>query len=225
MAMLFLIAFSAGASDQLETRWVRNSVEYSTLTQQIYAGAAQAVTDAKREKKPWVVVLDVDETALDNSAYQLEMAAYGTSFDFESWNAWCERRAAPAVPGAVAFVETVRGAGGQIVYITNRSSVTDDATRANLTAVGLWQEGDVLCTQTEDKTYDKVTRRGEVRTGTGSCSIGKPAHVVAYIGDTITDFPDAEEAPDIASPFGTQYFLLPNPMYGSWMKRVTRPLP
>ena len=36
----------------------------------------------------WAVVLDLDETVLNNQTYQLERAAYQAPFDTDSWNAW-----------------------------------------------------------------------------------------------------------------------------------------
>ena len=82
-----LFSSTASASDALETRWVRDSVEYWTLTRQVYRTALQQVTaHAAETKGAWAVVLDVDETVLDNSAYQLERNAYGDAFDLSTWN-------------------------------------------------------------------------------------------------------------------------------------------
>ena len=211
-------------------KWVRDSLEYATLTQQTYRVGGDAVRRATRKarrKGPWVVVLDVDETVLDNSTYQLERAAYGVGFEPGSWYAWCERRAAPAIPGVKGLLDDVRAGGGQIVFITNRDEVTRTATRENLQSEGLWADGDVLClADEENEAYTKVARRAEVRAGTGACSTGKPAEVVAYFGDTITDFPAADEEPvEWSAQFGHRYFILPNPLYGGWGRGVTRPLP
>jgi 5'-nucleotidase (lipoprotein e(P4) family) len=232
LAALILLPMTAEAGDK-STRWVRDSIEYHTLTHQVYAGATRAVratvADERLKKKDhWVVVVDVDETILDNSPYQLQMGAYGTSFEPVSWNAWCERREAIPVPGAAAFIAAVHEAGGKVAFVTNRHEVTRAATRANLESQGLWGGDDILCLKTDDDAYDKVVRRTEVRTGTGPCSWeGKPARVLAYVGDTITDFPESgeEEGVDRGSAWGQTYFLLPNPMYGSWEREVTRPAP
>ncbi|TNE86328.1 MAG: hypothetical protein EP330_21540 [Deltaproteobacteria bacterium] len=231
-ALLILLPLTAHAGDK-STRWVRDSIEYHTLTNQVYAGATRevlATTEAEKLKKKdhWVVVVDVDETILDNSVYQLQMGAYDASFEPASWNAWCERREAAVVPGADAFIAAVHEAGGKVAFVTNRHEVVREATRANLDAFGLWGKDDILCLKTDDEAYDKVKRRTELRTGEGACSWeGKPARVLAYVGDTITDFPEAgeEEGVDRGAQWGTTYFLLPNPMYGSWERGVTRPMP
>ena len=211
-----------------EVKYVRDSAEYGTLTRQAYRLAARAVAVARAGAapgQPWTVVIDVDETALDNTVYQLERAAYKLPFDDGSWNAWVRRAEAPAVPGAVEFVRGVRASGGRIAWISNRDEVTREPTRRNLAAVGLWDDGDRLCLATEAG-YTKAVRRREVATGQGSCAWGgTPAPVLVFVGDQMGDFPaQGEDLPGAGSDevFGTRFFLLPNPMYGAWTAAVTR---
>ena len=212
---------------ELGIKWVRDSAEYATLTRQVYRLAGDAVGRAAPMLKGrhWTVVLDVDETALDNSAYQLERAAYGLPFDGASWLAWVRRREAAAVPGAVMFVTAVRSAGGHVAWITNRDTIEVDATRDNLRAAGLWSDDDRLCGQ-RDAGHTKRMRREEVRSGAGACAwSGAPSPIVVFVGDQMGDFPDVDEMPgDTAGDgaFGRSAFLLPNPMYGGWTTRVTR---
>ena len=213
-------------TESLQIKYVRDSEEYATLVRQVYraAGAAVARSTASLSRGTWAVVLDVDETALDNSAYQLERAAYRLPFDSASWGAWVLRAAAQAIPGAPEFVGRVRGLGGRVVWITNRSDAERDATRANLKSVGLWNDDDLLCTKSSSS--DKAPRRAELASGTGRCAWpGRPMPAVAYLGDQLGDFPAAgEPLPDAGSDeaFGRQFFLLPNPMYGPWTGPVTR---
>lgn len=226
------IATSAAAQtprQSLEIRYVRDSEEYATLARQVFRVATQAVGRA-REAVPrgraWAVVVDVDETALDNSAYQVERAAYGLPFDTASWNAFVARRQSGTVPGIVEFITAVRRTGGRVVWNSNREESTREDTRANLAAVGLWHDGDRLCLLSADPAYTKAARRAEVRRGSGACAWeGEPASVLAYVGDAMSDFPAAgEDDPDAGSDaaFGARYFILPNPLYGSWERRVTR---
>jgi 5'-nucleotidase (lipoprotein e(P4) family) len=213
----------------LDVKYVRDSEEYATLARQIYRHATDAVERAAAALAagtPWAVVLDVDETALDNSTYQLDRAAYGLPFDNTSWNAWVRRREAAAVPGVSGFVASVRRAGGRIVWITNRDEEVRDATVANLRAHDLWGEADRLCTATADPSYTKAVRRRELASGEGACAwSGTAVRVLAYVGDQMGDFPGpGEPDPDAGqdAAFGRRFFLLPNPMYGSWTNRVTR---
>jgi 5'-nucleotidase (lipoprotein e(P4) family) len=216
-------------ADHLEVKYVRDSIEYPVLTRQVYRQATQAVQavgPATGPARAWAVVLDVDETALDNSVYQLERAAYELPFDSESWNAWVRRGQAPAVPGVVEFVAAVRAAGGSVAWITNRDDVVREATRRNLAAVGLWDDNDRLCLMTSDPAYTKAVRRREVATGQGACAWpARPTEIVAFVGDQVGDFPaEGEDSPDAGrdAAFGTRFFLLPDPMYGNWTTKVTR---
>jgi 5'-nucleotidase (lipoprotein e(P4) family) len=207
-------------------KYVRDSEEYATLTRQVYRLAGDAVTRAANDSpsRSWTVVLDVDETALDNSTFQLERAAYGLPYDGGSWARWVERREATAVPGVVGFVEVVRRAGGHVAWITNRDASLAESTRENLKAVGAWKDDDRLCAQKEQ--YTKADRRREVVTGKGECAWpATPMRAVVFVGDQLGDFPDAsEQIPQTGddAAFGRTCFLLPNPMYGAWTTRVTR---
>jgi 5'-nucleotidase (lipoprotein e(P4) family) len=209
-------------------KYVRDSREYETLTRQIYRMATEAVRGAASQVpagQAWAAVLDVDETALDNSIYQLDRAAYGLPFENSSWNAWVRRGAAGLVPGVTGFVNAVRAAGGRIAWITNRDEEVRDATRENLLRYDLWRDDDRLCLATPDRTYNKAVRRKELQSGAGACAwSGIPATVIVFVGDQMGDFPlEAAAHPDEAdAKFGKQFFLLPNPMYGTWSSQVTR---
>jgi 5'-nucleotidase (lipoprotein e(P4) family) len=210
-----------------QVKYVRDSEEYATLTRQVYRQALAAVTANTRTRMagPWVVVLDIDETVLDNSTYELDRSTYGLTFEPRSWNAWVERGEAGMVPGVLGFISGVRRLGGRIAFITNRDEATRAATIENLRRFNLWEEVDRLCLAT-DSTYTKRVRRTEVTEGRGNCAwAGTPAPVIVYVGDQLGDFPGAGETDaDVGTDdaFGRRYFLLPNPMYGSWTSRVTR---
>jgi acid phosphatase len=218
------------APRELGIKYMRDAEEYAALARQVYRMAGEAVTRTAPAlgRQSWAVILDVDETALDNSTYQLERSAYGLPFDSTSWNAWVRRREAGAVPGAAAFVAGVRQAGGHVAWITNRDAVTKDATRENLQSAKLWADDDRLCPQ-NDAQHTKRARRAEVVAGRGACAwSGIPMRVLAFVGDQMTDFPESDERlPDTGTDaaFGHTCFLLPNSMYGAWTTRVTRTIP
>lgn len=239
------------ATEALAVKYVRDSAEYATLTRMVYGLAAEAVARAAAEheherdealragqpadERALAVVLDVDETALDNSAYQLERAAYRLPFSDDSWDAWVRRRAAGVVPGVADFVREARARHVRVAWISNRDDgdASSQATRANLAAWGLWDDADRLCLQPVDSSGKRVDRskeerRRQLRAGQGACSLGTRARVLAYVGDQLGDFPKDDE-PEAeatrATGFGRRYFLLPDPMYGGWTNAVTRPLP
>ncbi len=136
------------AAQGLDIKYVRDSDTYAVLTRQVYRSALEAVrswvADAQ-SSGPWTVVLDVDETTLDNSIYQLELGTYRKDYDEPSWIAWVARREAGVVPGVVEFIAEVRSMGGRVAWISNRFDVSREDTRVNLETVGLWDDDDRLC--------------------------------------------------------------------------------
>lgn len=225
-------AAAQGVPQGLQVKYVRDGEEYAALTRQVYRLAADALPAAVASLPrgtPWAVALDVDETALDNSVYELERATYDIPFNDPSWHAWVLRREAGVVPGTAEYIGAVRAAKGRVAWISNRDEGGREATRDNLARHGLWMEGDLLCLQRPaDTAYTKARRRTELVQGSGSCAwAGVRPRVVHFVGDAMGDFPAPEE-PAIAGgragdeAFGRRFFLLPNPMYGRWVTRVTR---
>jgi 5'-nucleotidase (lipoprotein e(P4) family) len=218
-----VLAFETSDSDHLELKWVRDSIEFSMLTQQIFANGVEKVLKNAEGKKKWAVVLDIDETVLDNSTYWLELSAYNRRFDWHGWNAWCERRVAEPIGGAKALVDAIRRAKGRIAYISNRHEATLESTIDNLKEHGFYDKRDLVCLKTDDKEYNKRVRRTEARSGEGNCSwSGVEVEFVGYFGDTIHDFPEDDEEGAREGQFGSRYFMLPNPMYGGWEHDVTK---
>ena len=218
------------APQNLGIKYMRDGEEYAALARQVYrmAGEAVARTAAAAGRQGWAVVLDIDETALDNSTYQLERAAYSLPFDAASWSAWIARREAGAVPGVADFIALVRRAGGHVAWITNRDKTADDDTRANLKSLKILGDDDRLCGQ-KSPAHTKAMRRAEVVSGKGDCSWnGIAMRVAVFVGDQMGDFPEAtEHIPGTGTDdaFGRACFLLPNSMYGGWITRVTRVRP
>ena len=226
LAALPAAAQAQSAMQALDVKWVRESEEYAASTRQVYRVGTTAVENAARQVPAgrWAVILDVDETALDNSQYQLEIRAYGQPFTDATWQPFVARRSSPAVPGAVDFINAVRRLGGHVAWVTNRNQAAYEDTRANLQSAGLLAPDDKVCVLS-DTSYTKRVRRAEVASGNGRCSWGQPLTVLAFFGDQMGDFPAAGESdPDAGrdEAFGVRYFLIPDPMYGAWQSRNTR---
>jgi 5'-nucleotidase (lipoprotein e(P4) family) len=200
-------------------RWVRASAEHRALFLQVFGAAADRVREraANLERGTWAVILDADETILDNSAYQRRRAAQGLGFTPETWDAWVREEQATALPGAAVFLTLVHELGGRIAIVTNRDEAVCAETRRNMEALELVSDV-VLCRV--KGVSDKNPRFEAVQRGTAAPGMG-PLEVVAWVGDNIQDFPaltqKVRSAPaEALSAFGRTYFMLPNPMYGSW---------
>ena len=210
-------ASPTGASvDPLEIRWVKESAEYEAMVRQVYRIAQARVEDASIDlaKGSWGVILDADETVISNAAYQSERARQGLAYSPESWTAWVKRRDATAQPGAAAFLNRVRELGGRIAIVTNRRAAVCDDTKANFEALAL--VFDVMLCRTDEG--DKNPRFKAVENGIAGAP---PMKVIAWLGDDIQDFPTLSQkirgqGVEAFADFGVRFFVLPNPMYGSW---------
>jgi 5'-nucleotidase (lipoprotein e(P4) family) len=215
---------AASASPDLPTalRWAQRSAEYRANFLQTYRAATTHVERAAAGRAPgsWGIVADGDETVISNVQHEVELAREGKAdapFDEQRWTAWVRRREAPALPGAAAFLRRVHELGGRIAIVTNRSAAECDDTKANFEARGLPYDA-ILCRPQEGPS-DKNPRFERVRTGEAFGS--GPVEVLAFLGDNIRDFPggsqDLRKKDDEAfADFGVRYFILPNPLYGSF---------
>lgn len=218
------------------TLWTQNSAEYQALTRSVYQMAAAnlglAIEDsywtADLEQKkadnyqnlPPAIILDVDETVLDNSPYQARMIEQNSSFDPEQWDDWVMEAQADAVPGAVEFTSQAAEEGITVFYLTNREASVEEGTRENLQDLGFPLESgeDVILSNNEHEnwTSDKIERRSYV---------AENYRILMLFGDDLNDFTYAKEqsmdereqiVKENANKWGRQWFILPNPVYGSW---------
>jgi acid phosphatase len=179
--------------------------------------------------EPLAIIADVDETLLDNTPYQIRLARTGTQYTEETWQQWSNERNARALPGAAAFAQEAARLGVTLFYVTNRQSALTAATADNLRAQGFPVPDDNRTVLTRDDARgwgkDKGSRRRYV---------DEQYRVVALLGDNLGDFIDGVYVDNIAraqliEPYrdwwGTRWFMLPNPAYGSWMDAVTKYCP
>jgi 5'-nucleotidase (lipoprotein e(P4) family) len=221
--------------------WVQSSVEYANTTLQIFRMAAERLpqlsADPGRSALPGVlpdaalppaVIVDVDETILDNSPHAARSILAHRGFDLETWRQWVREADAPAVPGAIAYLRTAARLGVRVFYVTNRHHELEPATRRNLAALGIpLEEGDgddVILTYRErpDWSDDKTTRRAWV---------AARYRVLQIVGDDLKDFvavpPEttveyrSRLSDEHRARWGDDWFLIPNPIYGSWELAVT----
>lgn len=218
--------------------WLQTSAEYQAIARSSFAAARRALDQALADPTwtaaleqtgdatslPPAVIADIDETLLDNSAYEAESILARRPYDSVRWRAWVERRAATAVPGAVEFARYAAGRGVTFFYVTNRAAPEEGATHENLARLGFpFTEGvDTLLAPGErpEWTSDKTSRRAEV---------AKSYRVLLLLGDDLNDFVSGAwdspaERKALAARYderwGERWILLPNPYYGSWERAL-----
>lgn len=191
------------------TLYMQGAAEYRASAKQTYGAARRALDAALATPaaRPRAIILDLDETALDNSQFAARMIARHQPFTFGSdWSAWVAESASTAVPGAKELLVYAQSRGVTPVYITNRTVDMEAATRANLEKVGFPLAADTLLMRAKDGTTDKSARRNAVESR---------YEVLLLLGDDINDFTPRATLQDDA-PWGTRWFILPNAIYGSW---------
>ncbi len=219
-------------------KWQTTSAEYQFFTEAAYQQATRSLKKLA-PKNAWVVVMDIDETVLDNSAYQVNIDKAGKKFTSKSWDDWVISEKATLVPGVKKFIESVLQQGGKLALVTNRSRELDNYTWNNLKSLDIPVSVENTCLMgrtKEDKTAidhkqiknDKDLRRQQVTNGTASCFHPKKGRhsefskqqIVMQVGDNIEDFAGVvQHDADIEALIkrsGVDLILLPNPMYGSW---------
>jgi len=206
------------------TTWVQNSGEFAALNLQIYQFAklrlTQIITQEPSEK-PRAIVLDIDETVLDNSNYQAFCIKNGKEFNLEDWEKWTELAQAEPIPGALDFLNFTKNNGVEIFYLTNRRENERAVTLENLKKHNFpYSDNEHLILRTEEAS--KENRRQK---------IAEKYNIVLFFGDNLGDFSDIyyhnqdgktakEKVLEQPELFGTKFILLPNPMYGSWESEI-----
>lgn len=207
--------------------WARNSAERRAIFEQTYALAAKRLEKLVEGREPgtWAISADADETLIDNSPYEVELSRRGESFAPDSWDNWVQRKAAPALPGAIAFTERVKALGGVVAVVTNRDASQCAPTAENLEQVGIAFDL-VLCKAGDGEKEPRWEALEKGNTGEwpqaqlGGDAAPGPVTVLMWLGDNIGDFPlqnqDIRYSREPLTDFGTRFFVLPNPVYGSW---------
>ncbi len=201
-------------------KWYRRSAERRADTFQAYKWATAKLSEKVQAGAPasWAVVLDIDETTLNNSQYQQTRLDLGVGFSPGTWNDWVNQKAATAIDGVVDFTAAAKALGGKVILVTNRTMAQCPATEDNLHAVGVTYDA-ILCM---DTTSDKNPRFQAIEAGsTGDPNLPSAVSTIMYVGDNIADFPQLtqdirKQDASAFDKFGDDYIHLPNPMYGSF---------
>ena len=238
-------AVNPALGDVDATLWTQVAAEFRGASIQAYRLARlrleQALEDsswtAAREQeepyrsKPPAVILDVDETVLDNSPYQARLIRRAGTYGPDTWGPWVREARAPAVPGALAFTRFAHDRGVRVFYVTNRDADLEEPTARNLERLGFPMADtlDVLLTEGERPGWDgtKVARREHV---------ADDHRILLLVGDNLGDFTDEPQpgrwvradavnrpegrparAPRVGDRWwGRRWIVVPNPVYGSW---------
>lgn len=202
----------------MSTLYHQKAAEMRALAYQAYNMAKLRLDVEKRlhdGNKQLAVVVDIDETVLDNSPYQAESVLGNIGYP-ERWSEWCKKAEAKPVPGSLEFLTYTDEQDITIFYVTNRKAKLKEATIKNLNKLGYPQaNAENLMMRTGESS--KEARRNKIR---------EDYKIAVLIGDNLNDFlPIFEEQPvnkrfaltdSLRRSFGKRFIMLPNAMYGEW---------
>lgn len=210
----------------LATAWYQQSAEMHACYYQAYHMAQLALDNNllnyKGDKRP-AVVLDIDETVLDNSPFEAGMLAANLPYSDSLWKVWTDRAEAAPLPGAVEFISYAKQKGADVFFISNRKDNERARTLQNLAAAGMPTDSAFLLTIAPGESSCKDLRRQKV---------SETHEILLFVGDALGDYTslfdrrDASLALSLAdslqADFGTRFIMLPNPMYGEWENAIYR---
>lgn len=205
--------------------WTQTSGEARALAYQAF-NLARMMLDRdlqmnRRNRMKRAIVVDADETVLDNSRYQATLLKNRRNYDSQSWMEWVNRAEAEAIPGAVEFLRYAASKGVRVFYITNRKLVEKQSTATNLKKLGFPDVSEQTLLVRTDESSKEARRQ----------SVSANHRIVLLMGDNLNDFAEVfDKSRTVAdrlaavehnkAQFGTRFIVLPNVMYGDWESAV-----
>lgn len=225
------------------TLWMQSAAEYEASVRSTYTAAKRSLDAALAtpdwsalprgeaplgfESLPPAIIVDADETFIDNGPFQARAIRDSGSFAYERWLAWVNERNAKALPGAADFAQYVASRGVTIFYVTNRDYPAEyESTVANLRDQGFPVADDASNVLLRGTPRAPAREKGERRK-----LVAQSHRVLLMLGDNLGDFLDGINAgttarrnvmAPYASWWGERWFMLPNPAYGSWENAVMK---
>jgi acid phosphatase len=215
--------------------WMQHSAEYEASVQTAFSLAELRLQQALKDKKwtaapeaqkgkfaalPPAIICDIDETLLDNSAYQAWNITAGTPFSNETWSKFVAAKISKAVPGAVGFTKYAVSKNVKVFYVSNRTAEGEEATRANMEKLGFPMGNGVDTFLLQNEKPEWTSKKGS-----RVAAIAKKYRILLKLGDNLGDFTDAYKGTEAdrqkvydqnAAHWGHDWIMLPNPSYGSF---------
>jgi len=210
----------------LSVLWFQRSAEMQALFYQGYNTAKSSLVENLKKTsgdKPLAVILDIDETILDNSPAEAYQIMNNVPFSLTMWKKWVNMASAKPLPGALEFTRFADSLNVEVFYVTNRELPDEYApTLLNLKNAG-FPFADTIHLVLKNDVSSKEARRK---------AIADKYDILMLVGDNLADldalfdkrgsdlgFKSVEENKAL---FGTRFIVLPNPMYGPWINAAVK---
>jgi len=210
----------------MSTLWYQRASECRALYYQAFNMAKMSLdkqlANSTNSPKPKAVIVDIDETVLDNSPFETNSIRTAKTFTPAAWKEWVDKAEARATPGSLEFLNYAKSKGVETFYISNRDTSATAISLKNLQKLGFpFADKDHILLKSN--TSIKTIRRNLV---------SKTHEILILAGDNVGDFDEFLEdrsenygfskVDKMKNQFGNRFIVLPNPMYGSWEKQVLK---
>lgn len=201
--------------------WHQTAAEYKALCYQTYNLAEMQLKEKLQNhafpyEKPPAVVMDLDETVVDNSFFNAQLILDNVNFSKEKWKAWSDLQNAGSIPGAIQFIKFARDEGVKVIFVSNRRVTELDNTMKNLQKLGL----------TELDSNDFFLRSEEGSKAHRRKKVSENYEILMLFGDNLADFTELFDKQSLSKrsdlvdslrmEFGSHFMVLPNALYGEW---------
>ena len=225
MRIIFLFIFIFFISCNQETiskkehslHWHKNSGEYVALCHQAFNIAKLKLDNAieKNYSKKLAIVIDIDETILNNTPYNEMLIDSSKTFNQKSWSKWVNKKIATPIPGSLNFLNYAKLKGVELIYLSNRKIENYNPTMENLISVGFPFDNKTIMLLRDENT-EKTSRRKSLN----------DYEVILMLGDNLSDFSSIFEnksniqrtksVDSLSNMFGDKFIVIPNLIYGDW---------
>mgnify|MGYP001157379743 FL=1 len=197
--------------------WQKYSAEYVALSHQAFNIAKDKLDknlEKNYSKKP-AIIIDIDETILNNLPYNEMLIDSSKNFDHDSWSKWVNKKIATAIPGSLDFLNYANSRNIELIYLSNRKVENYNPTKENLISLGFpFNNGTLMLLM--DETTDKTKRRNSL----------SEYEIIMLLGDNLSDFNSVfhkktnkeriKNVDSLSHLFGEKFIVLPNLIYGAW---------
>ena len=186
------------------TKWILKSREYEILCKQIFNSSLNILKKNIKNNKNPAIVMDIDETVLNNITFQIENKG---NFCENKWEKWVLKEKCTLIPGVKSYISEIRKLDIQIIYISNRKHDLLIPTINNFKKLKIYNYNDIFLLQANIQDTKEI-RRKEIKNKIGRMKNFPEFNVLQYLGDQYEDFESLD-----SELFGFKNFLLPNPVY------------
>ncbi|WYD79651.1 MAG: HAD family acid phosphatase [Candidatus Electrothrix gigas] len=236
---ILLVCNSVGATPKAENPpemllsvlWTQASAEWNMASQQAFHLATLNLEKALHDSSwtaaleqqenfhslPPAVIVDIDETLLDNSPLAARLILVGKEYDPQLWLEWVKESSAAPMPGAVSFIRCAKEKGVAVFYVTNRKIKNETVRNIKNVIDPDVRPEQVLCKEERPEWgSDKTSRRA---------FLAEKFRILLLIGDDYNDFSFLDKsspeerigkAMEQKKYWGRKWILISNPVHGSW---------